>query len=154
MRDRQSAPERIRPDHLNRYQHALKFAKGPILDAACGMGYGAHGLAVEGHEVTAVDIDPDAIALALEHYDDEKVIQWIRGDILAKPWGTQKFRTIVSFETLEHLDDAPKAVSLFRESVTDDGLLIASVPNEVEFPFNAKKFMNDAWPHKRHYRPD
>lgn len=153
MPDRQSNPNQIRFDHLARYQHALKFAKGPILDAACGMGYGSHGFAIEGHEVTAVDIDPDAITLALTWYDDEHVIQWIRGDILDRPWGDQKFRTIVSFETLEHLDDAPKAVRLFRESATDDGMLIASVPNQEITPFDPLKFAGDKYPHQRHYTP-
>ena len=153
MRDRQHFPGVIRMDHLTRYQHAVTFAKSPVLDAACGMGYGAHGLAVEGYEVTAVDIDPDAISMALTWYDDEKVIQWIKGDILARPWGEQKFRTIVCFETLEHLEDAPKAVRLFRESATDDGMLIASVPNQDVMPFDPDNFTGDVWPHKRHYTP-
>lgn len=153
MRDRQSDPARIRPDHPARYQHALKFAKGPILDAACGMGYGAHALSLDGHEVTAVDIDPHAIEMALTFYNDEHVIRWVIGDLLARPWGDAKFRTIVSFETLEHLEEPAKALRLFRESATDDGMLIASVPNEEAFPFDALKFKGDTYPHKRHYTP-
>lgn len=153
MRDRQSDPGHIRFDHIARYQHALKLAKGPILDAACGMGYGAHALALEGHGVTAVDIDPHAIEMALTWYDEQHVIRWMVGDLLERPWAEQKFRTVISFETLEHLEDAPKAVRLFRDSVTDDGLLIASVPNEDATPFNPLKFAGDAYPHKRHYTP-
>lgn len=141
---------------INRYLHALKFAKGPILDCACGIGHGSNMMADEGHEVTAVDIDPDSIAIALEHYTHENVIQWIRADLFTRPWGERKFKTIISFETLEHLDDAPAAVGLFRDSVTDDGLLIASVPNEDVMRFDPEVFADhtDAMRHRRHYMPD
>lgn len=153
MRDRQTNPAAIREDHLQRYRYATTLAKGPVLDAACGIGYGAYAIARMGHEVTAVDIEPDAISAALRHFDDEKVVRWIRGDILRKPWDPQKFRTIVSFETLEHLRSPDLALKHFHDSLLPGGQLICSVPNEAAYPFEAEKFKGDQYPHLRHYTP-
>ena len=51
--DRQAAKriEGIRRDHLERYRYAMSLAEGPVLDAACGVGYGAYLLASDGHGV-------------------------------------------------------------------------------------------------------
>jgi len=129
MLDRQtsSVMSGIRRDHLARYEFARLWANGehgPVLDAACGIGYGSFILATDGHEVTAVDICEPAIEMGRQHYDTENIVRWIRGDILKRPWGAETFSTIVSFETLEHLPDAPKALRHFKESLRPEGIQI------------------------------
>ncbi len=153
MRDRQTNPVSIREDHLNRYKYAAKLAKGPILDAACGIGYGSRILCLEGNEVTSVDIERTALEIAWKHFDDEKIVHWIRGDILRKPWGEQKFRTIVSFETLEHLASPDLALKHFHDSLLSNGMLICSTPNEDVLHFDECDFSKDQYPHIRHYTP-
>jgi hypothetical protein len=57
------------------------------------------------------------------------------------------YDAVVSFETLEHIPDAPLVVERFRIAAP---VLIASVPNEVVLPFDPKR-----WPyHLRHYTPE
>lgn len=144
--------QKIRRDHLERYYYALTYTKGPILDAACGVGYGSWLLATEGHEVTAVDIEPEAIAFGQEHYGHDG-IQWIVGDLASVPWGEQTFKTITAFEILEHLSDPASLLRSFRKSLRHDGRLLASVPNEDVTPFDPNEFKPDRYPHLRHYTP-
>ena len=149
--------ETIRLDHVNRYRFAvdtmrarLKDGSTPryrVLDAACGCGYGSKILEELGR-VVGVDIEPEAIAYAKNHYAGPGYVQ---GSILDKPWvGT--FDVATCFETIEHLADAPKALRLFRDSV--DGAFFISTPNELKYPFNEALFANDAYPHLRHYTPE
>lgn len=152
--DRQTAVNLggIRVDHINRYTFALNMAKSPVLDAACGVGYGAYILAEHGHAVTAVDIAPEAISFGKTYYGHGD-IEWITGDIAKAPWGWEMFKTIISFETIEHLPDPATVLKHFHGSLEADGKLICSVPNEEKYPFKPQNFEGDQFPHLRHYTP-
>ena len=144
MFDRQYGPiEKIKRDHVNRYLFAAERLRGKkVLDLACGCGYGSWILHGAGNEVTGVDIEPEAIAYAQKHYQGPTYLcqagEETRG----------VFDALVTFETLEHLE-APLAVV---DSVVAP-LVIASVPNEERYPFQAERFAGDKYPHKRHYTP-
>lgn len=154
---RQYGPiESIRKDHVNRYKFAVHtimngvkdgfIPRYRILDAACGCGYGTKMMQELGR-VVGVDIEDKAIDYAIANYPGSG---YLRGNILDKPWvGT--FDVITSFETIEHIDDAPKVLSLFRESL--DGTLFISTPNEDLYPYSMQAFVNDDYPHLRHYTP-
>jgi 2-polyprenyl-3-methyl-5-hydroxy-6-metoxy-1,4-benzoquinol methylase len=152
--DRQTAETLagIRIDHVYRYMHAKDLAKGPVLDAACGIGYGSWILAEHDLDVVAVDIEREAIEYGRRFYAHGN-IEWIISDLTERPWGSRKFKTIVSFETLEHLQDPEKALKLFHESLEDDGKLICSVPNEQFYPFAEYNGEGETYPHRRHYTP-
>jgi 2-polyprenyl-3-methyl-5-hydroxy-6-metoxy-1,4-benzoquinol methylase len=154
MRDRQTATNLggIRVDHINRYSFALHGLKGPVLDAACGVGYGAYIFAEHGHQVCAVDIAPEAISFGRTYYGHPN-IEWITGDITTQPWGWERFKTIISFETLEHLMDPERVLRHFHDSLEADGKLICSVPNEEKYPFRPENFEGETYPHLRHYTP-
>jgi 2-polyprenyl-3-methyl-5-hydroxy-6-metoxy-1,4-benzoquinol methylase len=137
----------IRPDHVKRYELAARYASGRVLDAACGCGYGSSILRGAAREVLGLDIEPEAIEWAKRYYPGDYVL----GKIEDEPW-TGSFETVVSFETLEHLKDPRVALNAFRRACT--GSLIASVPNELRFPFSAEKFAGDKYPHQRHYTPE
>jgi hypothetical protein len=66
------------------------------------------------------------------------------------PWFGE-FETVVSLETLEHLEQPEGALEAFRKACK--GKLIASVPNEDFYQFKAEVFAKDESPHFRHYRP-
>jgi SAM-dependent methyltransferase len=152
--DRQTAVNLggIRADHLQRYLWAKQNAKGPILDAACGVGYGSFLFAEDGHEVTAVDVDPGAISFGQTYYGHGN-IHWITSDLQGSPWGACKFKTIVSFETIEHLTSPQIALGLFHDCLDNDGKFYCSVPNEEKMPFKPENFAGDQYPHQRHYTP-
>jgi len=138
----------ITPHHLRRYLLAARYASGRVLDAACGCGYGSKILNEVADEVVGVDIEAEALEWANKNFSGPIYIQ---GDITKAPW-TGSFETIVSLETLEHLKEPRLALEAFRKSCT--GSLIASVPNQLRYPFDSEKFKNDKYPHQRHYTPE
>lgn len=140
----------IRTDHVRRYEFASRYCSGRVLDAACGCGYGSRIIRDIGKDVVGIDASDDAIRWAKENFSGP---EFITGKIENAPW-EGKFQTIVSLETLEHLGEHSLLESLkaFRETL--NGMVIASVPNEVRYPFDASRFAHDEYPHIRHYTPD
>ena len=137
----------IAPDHISRYKFAIKYVKGRVLDAACGCGYGSKILLENASGVVGVDSSEMAIDWGKRHFQGP---QFIKGRIEEEPW-TGEFETVISLETLEHLQNPVPALKAFRRACT--GLLITSVPNEDFYPFDPAVFANDESPHYRHYRP-
>lgn len=129
--------------HRDRYAWAARVAQpGRLLDLACGVGYGTHLLLERNPKLgpaVGVDVSPDAIAYATAHYGGAR-LRFVVADALGfdDPEG---FDTIVSLETVEHVEDP---VALFGRLVSllrPDGVLIASVPTTPSVDLN---------PHHRH----
>lgn len=136
----------VRRDHLERYLFAGTMVKGRVLDAACGCGYGGYVLKKAGCTVTGIDIESTALDYAKNHWPDATYLQLDLNRELPR----EPFDAIVSFETLEHLDNAETVVKGFWKLAP---LLVCSVPNQVKYPFSADAFKQDKYPHKRHYTP-
>lgn len=126
----------LRPDdeatlqiHLERYRYAAAHLNGTrILDMACGCGYGTALLAEKNPDktVVGVDIDAEAIAYARAHYHLPNLTYVCADAVTFDP--DNKFETIVSLETIEHLP-APRAlIARCNALLTDAGHIIASVP--------------------------
>lgn len=142
----------IRRDHVARYEFASRIATPPVLDACCGVGYGASILADAGHKVFAVDSHGMAIRTALKHYCREG-IAWVCADIHDAPDLLGPMGTVVAFECIEHIEDAPYLVASLVGMLAGEGTFIASVPNEESWPFDPDQFKHDDSPHLRHYTP-
>ena len=134
--ERQVAPtlDGIRRDHVARYEWLAQTIPGKcsIVDIACGIGYGSNILAKAGHEVVGMDIDADAIAYARKHYAHPRA-RFAQQDG-AQPGELGKFDVAVSLETIEHIEDPRPLLKALRASAQR---LIASVPNEAEYPYGA-----------------
>lgn len=113
-----------------------------VLDLACGCGYGSWILHGAGNEVTGADIETEAIAYAKRHYQGPTYL------CQAAEETKGAYDALVTFETLEHLDDP----SIVLRTVQAP-LVFASVPNEERYPFSVERFAGDDYPHKRHYTP-
>ena len=144
--ERQVAPtlEGIRADHVARYAWAAKRLKADayegVLDAGCGIGYGARMLADEGLAVYAHDWDPEAIAYGQAHYAHPG-IRWSVADLCAS--ACRQATVAVAFEVLEHLRRPGLALIRFPD------VLLVSVPNRAILPKLA------GFPHHaRHYTTD
>lgn len=87
--------ERINKDHLYRYNLASKSVSGKVLDASCGSGYGTEILGADG-----VDVSEEAIEYAKSKYKAKFSVVDLNKDF---PDG--KFDWVVSFETIEHLEN-------------------------------------------------
>ena len=138
--ERQVAPtcDGIRADHVARYEWAAKhIAKGArVLDAACGVGYGA-ALLSEGRDVVAVDVNDEALKYARQYYPGPSYSQTDLSE--GAPGG--EFDAAVCFETIEHIaDPRPLLTGIDAQE------LYASVPNETHFPYEDRIAF-----HHRHY---
>jgi len=123
------APPRMQADHLARYEFAARHVQRlNVLDIACGAGYGSAMLAQAGAaHVDAVDISEQAIAYAREHYAGD-TIDFQVGDIYSFERAA-RYDLIVSFETIEHVDDYHAALRNLARLLRPGGRLIVSSPN-------------------------
>ena len=136
----------IKLDHTLRYMLASQLL-GPdekVIDAACGCGYGTHMLSRKAKLVWGMDICPETIKFAKEHYPAANA-EFHVIDVLKLPTHVQyKCDTVVSFETIEHVQDDRQLLRNFRK-IGDR--LICSVPNEELVPWSKE---THPW-HFRHY---
>ncbi len=121
-------------EHIKRYEFASKFAKGRVLDIACGTGYGCQILLENDKSrsichIAGVDIDAYTIKYAKTNYPHEKVSYLVKD---AESQGLEielgGFDTIVSFETIEHLKHDAVFVNSLSKLLNSSGNLIISTP--------------------------
>jgi 2-polyprenyl-3-methyl-5-hydroxy-6-metoxy-1,4-benzoquinol methylase len=117
--------------HLRRYAYAGEnMAQGVIADVACGSGYGSNFLATGNFSpisrLLAIDNDTTAIHYANQHYVNP-VIQFILADAcLYRP--DKLLNTVISLETIEHLQDPVSFVKHWASFLSSGGRFIASAP--------------------------
>ena len=123
----------IRYEHVHRYVFAREMVGGlNVLDAACGEGYGSALLAETAAAVTGVDLSAEAIAHAEARYRAPN-LQFRQADCLSLPFADDSFDCIVSFETLEHLEDHEKLLAGFRRVLRPGGFLLISTPDKAVY---------------------
>jgi SAM-dependent methyltransferase len=129
--------------HLERYVFAAEHASpGRLLDIACGVGYGTRLLfdrIADAESALGVDLSEEAVAYARDRYGAPGV-EYRVGDALGfeDPAG---FDTIVSLETVEHVDDPDALIGQLAALLRPAGVLVASVPTTPSVDVN---------PHHRH----
>jgi SAM-dependent methyltransferase len=136
-----SHPERIVPDetepgivaiHRKRYEFALPFcARNEVLDAGCGVGYGAEVLAATARLIVGVDRDAEAIAYARRRYGAPNV-EFLEADLLELDFADGRFDVVCSFETIEHLRDREGFVREMRRVLRPGGVFLVSTPRAEE----------------------
>lgn len=120
-------------EHIARYQFALPYTEGRVLDLSCGSGYGTHMIAKERKnvidEVIGVDIDEEIIVYARATYYHPKSsfhIADATDPTLVNQLGT--FDVILSFETLEHIENEQAILENYNRLLKPGGVLIVSTP--------------------------
>lgn len=125
-------------EYLGRYLFATDFLRGLdlelVADISCGPGYGSMELASIAQRVIGIDgsqnmIDqsikrcalPNASFLCLNLEEDD-----LLGHIAEGSCGA-----VISFETLEHLNDPGQAVDQFSRILQPEGFFVCSVPNVI-----------------------
>lgn len=117
-------------EHLHRYALACEFSTGKkVLDIACGEGYGSYLLAGNASFVTGLDIDESTIKAASQKYKTSQ-LNFITADARVTPLPAHSFDLLVSFETLEHLEEHEQLLEEFKRLLKPGGLLIISTPDK------------------------
>jgi SAM-dependent methyltransferase len=113
-----------------------------VLDVGCGSGgLGAALKRERGCEVVGLEGMPDAAARARERLDDAHCVDL---DALeAPPEG--RFDAIVFGDVLEHLRDPARLIHTLLPSLSDDGVLVCSVPNVKHWTVVYPLLVSDRW---------
>ncbi|NNK32861.1 MAG: class I SAM-dependent methyltransferase [Xanthomonadales bacterium] len=120
----------IRYEHVHRYAFARELVSNRrVLDAACGEGYGSALLAQTARSVCGVDVSSSAVEHARKRYQ-AGALSFRRADCLDLPFDAGEFDCVVSFETLEHLEDHERLLGEFRRVLKPDGFLLISTPDK------------------------
>jgi len=94
-RDAGAAAARPEPHPLT-LRWRSRFAGGPMLDAACGLGRGLAGALDDFDPLYGVDVSDAAIFAARRLYPPRRV-RWIVADVTALPWPAGTFGLVCSF---------------------------------------------------------
>ncbi len=134
-------------EHIQRYNFASQFVKGKsVLDIACGEGYGSSLLLSSGaKQVFGIDNNQQSIRHATKKYPRVKFLQDNAETV--KKLHRRKFDIIVSFETIEHLNNPEKYLASMKMHLKQGGLLILSTPNAEIYargnPFHIKEYYEE-----------
>lgn len=138
--------------HVIRYQWASAYIKSGdrVLDAACGLGYGGHVVRnlTSAAEVVGIDGSEYATDYATRSYGTADGRTTYRCGLLPQALSSYEdgaFDVVISFETLEHVDDPVALLKEFHRVLAPGGRLIASVPNDW-----SDETGNDPNPHHLH----
>ena len=133
-----SHPERIVPDeesagivalHLKRYLFAEPYCAGKVvLDAACGVGYGSAELGRVATRVVGIDVDDGTIEYARSRYGSD-IVEFEAMDVSSLAFADDSFDAVVSFETIEHVDDRVAFLREVRRVLRPTGTFVVSTPN-------------------------
>lgn len=122
----------LRTVNINNKLNILNsYVKGnSLLDVGCGTGNFLHKAHLQQFKAEGVEVDPDARNKAIQHtklpvHSSLEVVQ-----------GT--FHVITLWHVLEHTTNPTTTISLLKEKLTDNGILIIAVPNYTSW--DAKKY--------------
>jgi ubiquinone/menaquinone biosynthesis C-methylase UbiE len=124
----------IDSEHRARYHFGAQMVAGKeVLDASCGVGYGIEILSRAGAAaVTGVDIAPEAIQEAKARFG-EYAAELVEGDLRELPFQDRSFDVLISFETIEHVQEPEKALAELRRVLRPHGALVISSPNPAAY---------------------
>ncbi len=130
-------------EHWHRYVLARSWVAGKtVLDAACGEGYGSAFLSQVAGQVTGVDLSATAIAHARNRYGANRNLDYLEASATKLPLPDASMDVVVSFETIEHLQEQEAMLAEFRRVLRPDGFLILSAPNRLVYS-DEKNYRNE-----------
>lgn len=120
----------IRLEHYHRYASTLDSITGKdVLDIASGAGYGSFMMSEVARSVVGVDISTEAVEHARKTYFTQEHLSFVQSSAASVSLPNASFDVIVSFETIEHLQEQEEMLSEIRRMLRPDGILIISSPN-------------------------
>ena len=123
-------------EHLHRYHTVGKMIKDKVvLDIASGEGYGSAILARSANKVFGIDVDPEVVKHAREKYAGVANIEFLIGRAENIPLLDHSIDVVVSYETIEHLDQPTqeKFLQEVKRVLKKDGKLVISTPDKANY---------------------
>ena len=98
-----------------------------ILDVGCGEGLAFAPYRQRGTRLVGIDFDATLLTVAKDHMDEVRRVDLER-DAFPEDW-LGHFDVIACCDVLEHLRDPWAALTRLRPLLSEDGVLVASIPN-------------------------
>jgi ubiquinone/menaquinone biosynthesis C-methylase UbiE/Tfp pilus assembly protein PilF len=118
-------------EHFHRYHAASEFVTDKIvLDIASGEGYGSALLAAHARAVVGVEISREAVEHAQCRYAGVSNLRFVEGSCEHIPLENASVDVVVSFETIEHIEDHNRFLEEVARVLKPNGLFILSSPNK------------------------
>jgi len=118
-------------NHWKRYEFARQVVEtGDVCgDFACGTGYGSILVSDKAKSVTGADLNSEVITKIQDRYKQHTNVAFLNANLLYLDFENY-FDTIISFETLEHFDEANvrELLEIFNKALKKNGKLIFSTP--------------------------
>lgn len=120
-------------EHIYRYCFARRYCRNKVvLDAGCGTGYGTYELSKSARKVIGIDISKEAIDFCKNNYAQPN-IEFLEMDIRNMKFEEDFFDCMVSFETLEHIEEQEKFLEEVKRVLKPGGLFIISTPDRESY---------------------
>jgi SAM-dependent methyltransferase len=118
-------------EHLERYRYACPFVKGQdVVDIACGSGYGSKMLADAGaRSVRGFDVSAGAVEFAGQTYRQPNLTFGVGDATDLRQVESGSVDCVVSFETIEHLQDDGRYLDEMRRILKPGGRFLVSTPD-------------------------
>ena len=120
----------LKEEHHQRYQYVSNYAKGVVVDCACGIGYSAPIILANTAVTSYFGFDVDREAIAYAQHKKIKNASFSFGSIFELPFEDGSVDTFISLETLEHLEHPELAVAEIKRVLSPDSIFICSVPTQ------------------------
>lgn len=96
-----------------------------VLEIGCGAGIVSAHLANEyDMNVTGIDLDPEQIALAKMHNEENERLRFFEADTKRLPFGNEEFDMVLSIYVLHHVKDWEKALAEISRVIQQDGYFL------------------------------
>jgi SAM-dependent methyltransferase len=131
--------------HIATYNFAKPYIDGKrVLDFGCGSGYGTAWVAGACAKIVGVDIAPEAISYAQEHYQRANLTYTLVKpvDIEPLPFLSGTFDTILSFQVIEHIRNVSPYLAEIVRVLKPGGFLLIATPDRTSRLFRFQKPWN------------
>jgi 2-polyprenyl-3-methyl-5-hydroxy-6-metoxy-1,4-benzoquinol methylase len=133
-------------EHLTRYVFCLGFCiNKKVMDVACGTGYGLEMISSVAQCGLGVDIDQKSLDFAQKNYKFYgKNFGFVKRNLEKETLNSGFFEkvmdTIISFETIEHLENPDFFIQNVKDILKDNGHFIFSIPCKSDTPYHKKLY--------------
>lgn len=100
---------------------------GAILDAGCGDGYGSWKLAMQGYNVTGVDLSEEMVEIARERIQPDLALSFDTGDVTQLPYPTSSFAGILAINVIEWTESPLYTLHELTRLLRPNGILLLGV---------------------------
>lgn len=135
-------------EHVYRYSASLNYITNndTVLDLACGNGFGTNLISEKAKKVYGLDLDKETVDLCKDKYSSGN-LHFKEGDATNLSFDDNYFNVILSFETIEHIDNYELVFKEYSRVLKNNGIVIFSTPNRpinspngVKNPFHIREW--------------